>query len=176
MVRNVFVDRTQSEQMTLEKAIDIFLKDIVPTHKGGDIEKVRLGRFKREETALCRYALANLRTEYFEDYRDRRLADDIGPGTISRELNLLHAVLENVHRRVGLIDNPVSHCKRPRVADDRDVRLPPDHEEALLRALSTTRNKWIKPFVIVALKPPCGALNCSRFAGSTSIWSIEQPF
>ncbi len=151
MVKRTFVDRTPSDKMTFGQAIDIFIKDVTPTHKGGDIEKVRLDRFKREEDSLCRYALSNLRTEHFEDYRDQRL-DEVGPGSVCRELNLLHAVLENVRRRTGLVENAVSHCKRPRVADERDVRLSPDHEKALLDALDKTRNQWIKPFVVVALE------------------------
>ena len=151
MARGVFVDRSLSERMTLGEAIDAFIKNIVPTHKGGDIEEVRLKRFKREEPELCRYSLANLRTHHIEDYRDRRL-DDVGPGAVSRELNLLHSVIENVRRRSGLVENPVSHCRRPRVDDARDIRLPPEHEVALLAALDKTRNTWIKPFVIVALE------------------------
>ncbi len=151
MVRHVFVDRSLSERTTLGDAIDSFIKNVAPTHKGGDIEEVRLKRFKREEPELCRYSLANLRTHHIEDYRDRRL-DDVGPGAVCRELNLLHAVIEAMRRRTGLVENPVSHCRRPRVDDARDVRLPADHEAALLKALDATRNKWIKPFVIVALE------------------------
>ncbi|HVI52076.1 MAG TPA: site-specific integrase [Candidatus Sulfotelmatobacter sp.] len=151
MVKGTYVDRSASERMTLDRAIDIFINDVVPTHKGGDIEKVRLERFKREESELCRYALSNLRTEHVEDYRDRRL-EEIAPGSLCRELNLLHAVLENVRRRTGLVENPVSHVRRPKVADERDVRLSRDDEAKLLSALDTTRNPWIKPFVIVALE------------------------
>ncbi|TAN46581.1 MAG: site-specific integrase [Rhodospirillales bacterium] len=151
MVRAVFVDRRPAEQMTLGDAIRHYLDTVAPTHKGGDIEATRLGRFVREEPDLCRYALSNLRTHHIEDYRDRRL-DAVAPGSICREINLLHAVLESVRRRVGLIDNPVSHVRRPKVNDERDVRLSADEEVQLLAALDATRNPWIKPFVIVALE------------------------
>ncbi len=151
MDRGAFVDRRPAEQMTLGDAIGHYLKAVAPTHKGGDIEAVRLGRFQREEPALCAYALANLRTHHIEEYRDRRL-EAIAPGSVCREINLLHAVLESVRRRVGLIDNPVSHVRRPKVADERDVRLSPDDEKKLLDALDASRNPWIKPFVIVALE------------------------
>jgi integrase len=151
MDRGAFVDRRPAEQMTLGDAIRHYLGTVAPTHKGGAIEAVRLGRFQREEPALCAYALANLQTHHIEDYRDRRL-DSIAPGSLCREINLLHAVLESVRRRVGLIDNPVSHVRRPKVADERDVRLSPEDESKLLTALDATRNPWIKPFVIVALE------------------------
>jgi integrase len=151
MDRGAFVDRRPAEQMTLGDAIAHYLDAVAPTHKGGDIEAVRLGRFKREEPGLCAYALANLRTHHIEEYRDRRL-DEIAPGSVCREINLLHAVLESVRRRVGLIENPVSHVRRPRVDDARDVRLSPAEEAQLLAALDSTRNPWIKPFVILALE------------------------
>lgn len=151
MDRGAFVDRRPAEQMTLGDAIAHYLDSVAPTHKGGEIAAVRLGRFKREESRLCAYALANLRTHHIEEYRDRRL-DEIAPGSVCREINLLHAVLESVRRRVGLVENPVSHVRRPRVDDARDVRLSPAEEATLLAALDSTRNPWIKPFVILALE------------------------
>lgn len=151
MVRGIYVDRTLSEKMTLGEAIKSYLKNVAPSHKGGDIEAVRLNRFMREEASLCRYSLANLRTEHIEDYRDRRL-EDIAPGSVCRELNLLHAVIESVRRRTGLIENPITHVRRPTVNDERAVRLPPADEETLMVALTKSRNQWIKPFVIVALE------------------------
>ncbi|OAN52946.1 hypothetical protein A6A05_10320 [Magnetospirillum moscoviense] len=151
MDRGAFIDRRPAEQMTLADAIRHYLDAVAPTHKGGDVEAARLGRFLREEPDLCRYALSNLRTHHLEDYRDRRL-EAVAPGSLCREINLLHAVLESVRRRVGLVDNPVSHVRRPKVNDERDVRLALDEEAQLLFALDATRNPWIKPFVIVALE------------------------
>ncbi len=151
MIRRVHVDRSLSERMTLGQAITDYIDKIVPTHKGGGIEEVRLKRFMREEADLCAYALANLRTEHFEDYRDRR-STEIVAGSLSRELNLLYSVLEHIRRRVGLIENPLSHVRRPKVNDARDTRLSPEEEALLLAALEKSRNEWIKPFVIVALE------------------------
>jgi integrase len=151
MDRGAFVDRRPAEEMTLGDAVDHYLKSVAPAHKGHEIEKARLGRFKREHADLCAYSLANLRTHHVEDYRDQRL-EQIAPGSLCREINLLHAVLESVRRRVGLIDNPVSHVRRPQVNDERSRRLSADEEAALLAALDKTRNPWLKPLVIVALE------------------------
>jgi hypothetical protein len=87
-------------------------------------------RFKREEPALCAYALANLRTHHIEEYRDRRL-DEIAPGSVCREINLLHAVLESVRRRVGLIENPVSHERVDACRLGRVIELEAETECAL---------------------------------------------
>lgn len=151
MDRGAYVDHRPAEQMTLADAIRHYLTSVAPTHKGAEVETYRLTRILRDESKLCSYALANLRTHHFEEYRDRRL-NDIAPGSLCREINLFHAVLESVRRRVGLVDNPVSHVRRPTVNDERSVRLPPEDETKLLEALESTRNPWIKPFVIVALE------------------------
>ncbi len=151
MDKGAFVDRTLAERTTLGDAIAHYLDAVAPAHKGAEVETVRLNRFVREEPELCRYALSNLRTHLFEDYRDRRL-ECVVPGTICREINLLHAVLESVRRRVGLIENPLAHVRRPTVMDERTVRLPPEDETKLMAALDDARNPWLKPLVVVALE------------------------
>ncbi len=71
---------------------------------------------------------------------------------MKRELNLLHSVIGKVRKRMGLHENPISDVKRPRVRNDRDVRLFDGEEEALLAALGDSRNPWIKPAVILAIE------------------------
>lgn len=151
MDKGAFVDRSLAERTTLGDAITHYLDAIAPSHKGAEVETVRLRRFMREEHELCRYALSNLRTHLFEDYRDRR-QESVAPGTICRGINLLHAVLESVRRRIGLIENPLAHVRRPTVMDERDVRLSSEDETKLMAALDEARNPWLKPFVIIALE------------------------
>jgi hypothetical protein len=43
-------------------------------------EKSRLERFMRDEPKLCAYAVAHLRPEHFEEYRDRRLTQIVTRG------------------------------------------------------------------------------------------------
>lgn len=151
MDRSAFVDRSLSERETFEEVIKAHLKNITPTHKGAESEKMRLDKFMRGEHELCAYAMANLRTEHFEDYRDRRL-EQVKPGTVARELNLLHSVIQHCRRRLSLLENPISHVKRPKVRDARFSRLEDGDEEKLLTAMDDCRNEFIKSAVILALE------------------------
>jgi len=151
MDKRVFVDRSLADRETLKDVIDRYLKNETPKHKGAQAEKLRLEKFKRDEKDLCDYAMANLRTEYFEKYRDQRLKI-VKPGTVKRELNLLHSVIEHSRRRLALLENPISDVKRPKVRDERITRFHKGEEERLLVALDECRNEFIKPAVIIALE------------------------
>lgn len=152
MIRGVHVDRSKAERTTLGEVINTYILDVATTHKGGDAEILRLKRFVRAEAALCAYSLANLRTSHFEDFMRRRLAE-VKPGTIKRELGLLHSVIETVRKSHGMVENPISDIKRPPVNDARDVRLHDDDEERLLAVIEKdSRNPWLKPAVILAIE------------------------
>lgn len=151
MDKSIFVDRSLSERETFKDVIKAHLKNITPTHKGAESEQMRLDKFIRDETELCAYAMANLRTEHFEAYRDRRLKE-VKPGTVSRELNLLHSVIQHARRRLSLLENPISEVRRPKVRDSRFSRLEEGEEEKLLTALDDCRNSYTKPAVILALE------------------------
>lgn len=151
MDRSVFVDRSLAERETFQDVIDRYLKHETPKHKGALAEELRLEKFKRDENKLCDHAMANLRTEQFEDYRDRRLKS-VKPGTVKRELNLLHSVIEHSRRRLALLENPVSDVKRPQVRDERITRFQKGEEKRLMASLDECRNEFIKPAVIVALE------------------------
>lgn len=151
MVRGVHVDRSKAERTTLHDAIKDYIEEIAPSHKGGEAEMLRLERFLREEPKLCSYALATVKTKHFEEYRDRRL-ESVSPGTVKRELGLLHTVIESVRKSHGMIENPVSDVRRPTVNDARDVRLHGDEAGLLLEACEGARNKWLVPAVLLALE------------------------
>lgn len=151
MDRGIFVDRSQAERETLKDVIDRYLNNETPKHKGAEPERLRLEKFKRDEKKLCDHAMANLRTEYFEEYRDQRLKT-VKPGTINRELNLLHSVIEHSRRRLALLENPVSDVRRPQVRDERITRFQKGEEARLMDALDDCRNPYTKPAVIIALE------------------------
>jgi integrase len=83
MDRGVFVDRSAAERTTLAKVIERYLEEVTDKRPGEAsrvAERARLERFLREEPALCAYAVANLRPEHFEEYRDRRLTQVVSRG------------------------------------------------------------------------------------------------
>jgi len=151
MIRGVHVDRTKAERATFSQVIEDYIKRVAPTHKGGEAEIQRLRHFTRKEASLCAHSLANLQTRHFEDFMTRRL-EEVAPGTVKRELGLLHSVIESVRKAHGLVENPISDVRRPQVNDARDVRLHPDDEERLFAAIETARNPWLKPAVILAIE------------------------
>ena len=83
MDRGIFVDRTPGERVIFRESIQTYLKEVTskrPGEASRASEKSRLERFMRAEPALCSYAVAHLRPEHFEDYRDRRLAESVSRG------------------------------------------------------------------------------------------------
>jgi integrase len=83
MDRGVFVDRSAGERTPFVEIIKTYIKEVTekrPGEASRASEKSRLERFMREEPKLCAYAVAHLRPEHFEDYRDRRLAQFVTRG------------------------------------------------------------------------------------------------
>ena len=153
MTRSVFVDRSRAERETLDQVIQSYIDNIAPEHKGSDSEIQRLKKFKRDQAKLCQHAMSTLKIEDFEAYQDRRLkVEKKAPATVKRELALLHSVIESARRRLGLVENPISHVRRPRVQNNRIMRFQDGEEEALMTALDDCRNAWVKPAVILALE------------------------
>jgi len=83
MDRGIFVDRSEGERVTLREAIQTYIKEVTekrPGEASRASEKSRLERFMRDEPKLCAYAVAHLRPEHFEEYRDRRLIEFVTRG------------------------------------------------------------------------------------------------
>ena len=159
MDKGQFIDQAPAREVTLGDLVSLYKKEVTaqrPSEDSRIAEKARLDRFLRDEAALCSYAVANLKPEHFEDYRDRRLAQPVGqrgktiaPGTVRRELTLLKRVIDYRKRRLGLLVNPVNteDVRRPAVHDERDVRLGESQKERLLDECGQARNPWLRPLV-----------------------------
>lgn len=165
MDRAQFVDQRAGRQTTLRELIEIYLVEVTdkrPSETSRVSERARLQRFLRDEKGLCSHAVANLKPEHFEVYRDQRLTQSakrnsskkISPGTVKRELTLLKRVIDYRKRRLGIMLNPVNteDVIRPAVNDERDVRLSSDELDRLLLACREARNKWLWPFVVLGFE------------------------
>jgi integrase len=83
MDRGIFVDRSAGERTTFGETIKTYIKEVTEKRPGEALrasEKSRLERFMRDEPKLCAYAVAHLRPEHFEEYRDRRLTEFVTRG------------------------------------------------------------------------------------------------
>lgn len=82
----------------------------------------------------------------------RRRMQEVAPGTVKRELGLLHSVIETVRKAYGMVENPLSDVERPTVNDARDIRLQGDDEQKLLAVVDKSRNPWLRPAIILAVE------------------------
>ena len=83
MDRGIFVDRSAAERTTLGERIEVYKKEVTakrPGEASRAAESSRLDRFVRDEPKLCAHAVAHLRPEHFEEYRDRRLTQIVTRG------------------------------------------------------------------------------------------------
>lgn len=166
MDRGAWRDRSSADSTTLYALLDRYLKDVVPSKRGAEIESLRIKTLMRDE--IARYKLSALSPLVLADWRDRRLEAGCSGGTVNRELNIVSAVLNWARRELMVaVENPVSSIRRPPQSKARDRRLEADEEARLLAALDDqpatnredgkhyrqgTRNPWIKPLVLFALE------------------------
>lgn len=136
---------------TLRAVIGRYLVEITPTKRIEETERLRLGKLQRDP--LCDLDLASLSPLAIAVYRDRRLTL-AKPGTVRRELSLLHHLLDVARREWGypLLQNPVGLVKPPSVNNARDRRLRPGELGKLEEALLKSRTDTLGPIVRFAIE------------------------
>lgn len=138
-------------ETTLGDLIRRYIEEVTPTKLGAESERLRLSKLLT--APMCDLALSDLTTVPIAAYRDAR-AKVVKPGTIARELGLLRTIVEVARRDwgVGLATNVMSQVRRIPVKNARDRRLNPGEYERLMVALQSTRNKLIRPAVMLAIE------------------------
>jgi hypothetical protein len=108
--------------MSLGDILRRYLSEITPSKRSAESERLRLGKLLRDP--LCDASLADLAPHALATYRDMRLLS-VKPGTVRRELSLLHHALSIAQREwgVGLLRNPVELVSLPALNNARDRRL-----------------------------------------------------
>ena len=76
-------DYAIATRTTLRELMERYLTEVVPSHKGADIEATRIRRLLRDE-AFVDKKLAALVTEDLQDYIQDRLTQ-VAPATVDRE-------------------------------------------------------------------------------------------
>ena len=144
MVRGVYIQRSGSERMTLEKALDRYLAEVTPSKKP-TTRKAEATKAKQLIQHLGKYSMAALSAEVIAKYRDTRLGTLSKRGlptsnnTVRLELALLSHLFTVAIQEwgLGLTFNPVLNIRKPSPGDGRDRRpddparhpRPDGHEE-----------------------------------------------
>jgi integrase len=161
--KGVYVDRREADKNTLRTILEKYRDEVTPTHKGGNIEKIRINALLT--TDLARYKMSSLSAMAISSWIAERL-EKVSSGTVRREINVLSQVISKAQKSWGirLAENPVALLEKPKEGRARDRRLEEGEEARLLQALTDhespgekkyrqgTRNPWILPIVIVAIE------------------------
>lgn len=132
---SVVRDYAVATKTTLRDLLERYQADVVPAHKGADIEATRIRRLLREE-AFVDKKLAALTTEDLQDFITDRLAE-VAPATVDRELDVISQTLRYADDvwRIAPVESPFKGLRRPKYFNERDRRLTPSEEAALRKPL-----------------------------------------
>lgn len=152
MVRGVFIQRAQAERLTLESALDRYLKEVSIT-KSIFTQRGETSKSKQLKAELGKYSLAAITPDLVAGYRDKRLEAGKKPNTVRLELALLgHLFTVAMHEwGIGLAYNPVSNIRKPSPGEGRDRRLALVEETKLIEAVSNHSNPMLGWIVRAAL-------------------------
>lgn len=144
-------DRKELERITLADLIKRYLKEVIPTKKGAEIETIILDAFLRHR--ICKKRLSELSTADFASYRDERLKT-ITAKTLKRQLSPLSNMFEvaRIDWKLPLPRNPLTELSLKAKDNKRDRRLRKGELDRLLQAAGKTRNPFILPVIRFALE------------------------
>jgi len=159
MVRGVYIQRGPSEQLTLEKALERYLREVSPGKSQGSNES-DITRSKPLMASLGKYSLAAITPDLVSQYRDGRLTTiskltkkSISSSSVRLELALLSNLYTVAIREwgIGLIYNPVMNIRKPTPAPARNRRLGVEEESRLIEAAEKHSNPMFAWIVKLAL-------------------------
>lgn len=140
----------------LRQIIQRYLDEVTPSKKGADAEVWRLKAIQR--SWLGQFQVGKLTAQAVGQWRDERMngvnGKPVGAGTVIRELNLLHSVLETARKEwgIGSERNPVSDVRRPKQPPHRDRTLTEAEKATLLEACRNTGSSYLSDVVELALE------------------------
>ena len=134
------------DHTTVGNLLERYIREILPTHKGQQAERYRLGNLKRHFGDM---RLVDLTSKEVAKYRDIRLKE-VTPASLKRELVILRRVLTLASKDWGIAlpQNPVQMISLPKADKARTRRLEVGEEERLLQ----TANQKLRRIIILALE------------------------
>lgn len=158
--RGTYVDTRSLRAETLRELLERYLREVTPTHKGAEVEAIRLKALMRLPMAAL--TLDRVDSTVIQAWREERQGKVKGE-TVRREMNLLSAVFRRAQGEWHYpLSNPLTNLIRPSKSDGRQRRPTWSELKALLRRLSPrtrkdglpseNRNPWIRPAAVLALR------------------------
>lgn len=144
MVRGIFIQRTPSEKMSIQEALQRYEREVSPTKKASTQKREDL-RIKLLKEKFGQYSLAALTPGIVADYRDQRLAAGKSNNTVRLELALLGHLYSTAIKEwhIALPSNPVANIRKPSPGEGRNVRLNQKDQQRLLTELQTHSNPML---------------------------------
>ncbi|MHB0989797.1 MAG: site-specific integrase [Burkholderiales bacterium] len=163
MVSGVFIQRSPSERLTFEKAMQRYLAEVTPS-KRPLTQNVERKRSVQLIDFFGKYSLATITAELVAKFRDLRLAGEDrmkngkpqprAANTVRLELALLGHLFTIAIKEwgLGLTVNPVMNVRRPAPGPGRNRRLTPDEENRLMTAVDQHTNPMLGWIVHIAIE------------------------
>lgn len=144
MVRGIFIQRTPSEKMSIQEALQRYEREVSPTKKASTQKREDI-RIKLLKEKFGQYSLAALTPDIVADYRDQRLAAGKSNNTVRLELALLGHLYSTAIKEwhIALPSNPVANIRKPSPGEGRNVRLNHKDQQRLLTELQTHSNPML---------------------------------
>jgi integrase len=137
--------------VTVESLLTRYRNTVTVHKRGAASERKRIEVFLRYGWA--RLPLSRLSPSILARHRDKRV-NEVGGGTVLRELGLLHSVFETARKEwdVPLSENPIGRLKKPTAPEGRTRRLRTGELAALLEASAQGRNAWLRTAILFAIE------------------------
>lgn len=114
---------------TFAEAMDRYIAEISPTHRGHRFETMRVRVFKRHR--IANRPLGKLAPEDLIEWRDERLKA-VSAASVLRELNIINSVLEAARIEWRWIrENPLKDVRKPEQPKGRRRRISQDEIDAI---------------------------------------------
>ena len=145
-------DYAVATRTTLRDLLERYLEEVVPSHKGAQIEAMRIRRLLRTE-AFVDKKLAALCTEDLQEFITDRLTE-VAPGTVDREIDMISQTLHYADDvwKIAPAVSPLKGLRRPPYFNERDRRLAPSEEAELIKAAREDENPYVEPAIVLALE------------------------
>lgn len=149
---SIIRDYAVAARTTLREIMVRYRDEVVPMHKGAEIERIRINRMLRTESFVDK-KLAALCTEDLQDFITDRLGE-VAPATVDRDLDMLSQVIRYSAEvwKISAVESPFVGLRRPKYFNERDRRLTRQEERRLLEAADADANPFVTPAVILALE------------------------